>query len=128
MSGRPEPDRGSATVWVVSLAGVLALLGLAVVLTGAAAVARHRAGAAADLAALAGAQHAVTGAGDPCGTARRLAEANAARLVRCRAGPDAVVAVTVAVPVRLGRLGVHEATARARAGPVALPVGLGTGG
>jgi hypothetical protein len=30
----------------------------------------------------------------------------------------AVVAVTVAVPVRLGPLGLFEATGRARAGPV----------
>ena len=52
-------ERGSATVWVLALAGVLALVGLAGVLVGAAAVARHRAGSAADLTALAAAGRAV---------------------------------------------------------------------
>jgi hypothetical protein len=68
--------------------GVLALVGVAAVLVGAAVVARHRATSAADLAALAGAVRAVQGA-DACGA-----------------------------PARLGRLGVLSATARARAGPV----------
>ena len=56
---REEGERGSATVWVLALAGVLALVGLAGVLVGAAAVARHRAGSAADLVALAAAGRAV---------------------------------------------------------------------
>lgn len=115
---RPDGERGSATVWVVGLAAVLAVVGAAVVLVGVATVARHRATAAADLAALGAAQRAVTGDPDPCGTARRLAAANTAALTSCDAGGDGVVEVTVAVPVRLGRLGLHEATARARAGPV----------
>lgn len=117
---RPAPgrERGSATVWVLALAGVLAVIGMAAVLTGAALVARHRATAAADLAALAGAVRGVEGA-DACGTAARLAAANAAELTACTASPHAVVDVAVSVPVRLGRLGVFSATARARAGPVA---------
>jgi secretion/DNA translocation related TadE-like protein len=113
----PDAERGSATVWVVALAGVLALVGAAVVLLGAAAVARHRAGAAADFTALAAAQRAVLGDADPCTTAQRLAEANGAMLVGCSAGPGAVVDVSVEVTLRLGRLGLHDATARARAGP-----------
>ncbi|MCU1607308.1 MAG: hypothetical protein JWP46_3773, partial [Modestobacter sp.] len=44
-----EGERGSATVWVVTLAGLLAAVGMAAVLVGAAVVGRHRAGAAADL-------------------------------------------------------------------------------
>jgi secretion/DNA translocation related TadE-like protein len=80
-------------------------------------------GAAADLAALAGAQRAVTGDPDPCAAARRLAAANAAQLTRCRARADGTVEVTVVVPVQFGRFGVHEATARARAGPVSPAVG-----
>jgi secretion/DNA translocation related TadE-like protein len=115
---RSDGERGSASVWVVALATVLGVVGAAVVLVGVATVARHRATAAADLAALAAAQRAVTGDPDPCGTARRLAAANTAALTGCRADADGVVEVTVAVPVRLGRLGLHEATARARAGPV----------
>ncbi|MCW2637141.1 MAG: Helicase/secretion neighborhood TadE-like protein, partial [Blastococcus sp.] len=51
--GRIGEDRGSATVWVLALSAVLAVLGVAIALVAAAAVARHRAGTAADLAALA---------------------------------------------------------------------------
>jgi len=110
-------ERGSATVWMLVACGVLALVGVAAVLVGAAVVARHRATSAADLAALAGAVRAVQGA-DACGAAARLAAANAADLTACTASADAVVDVEVSVPVRLGRLGVLSATARARAGPV----------
>ena len=110
-------ERGSATVWVLVLCGVLATVGMAVVLTGAAVVARHRAGTAADLAALAGATRAVQGA-DACAEAARLAAANAAELTGCEVEPGSRVRVTVSVPVVLGRLGVFSATGRARAGPV----------
>jgi len=116
-------ERGSATVWVLAFSAVLATIGLAVVLVGAAVVARHRATAAADLAALAGAVRAVRGDADPCATAATVAAANSAQLLSCSVGDDAVVEVRVGVPVRLGRLGVHEATGRARAGPV--PPGAG---
>jgi len=114
---RPGAERGSATVWVLVVCGVLAVVGLAVVLVGASIVARHRATTAADLAALGGAVQAVRG-GDACTTAARLAAANAAELTACTSSPEAVVDVEVGVPVRLGRLGVLTATARARAGPV----------
>ncbi|SFE10437.1 helicase/secretion neighborhood TadE-like protein [Blastococcus tunisiensis] len=114
----PESERGSATVWVLALGGVLAVIGMAAVLTGAAVVARHRATAAADLAALAGAVRAVQGA-DACRSAAELARANAAELVACVVGDGAVVEVSVSVPVRLGPLGAVSATAHARAGPVA---------
>jgi len=108
---------------VLVLCGVLAVVGAAAVLTGAAVVARHRATAAADLAALAGAVRAVQGA-DACGSAGQLAAATTAELTTCQVTPEAVVEVTVSVPVRLGRLGIFSATARARAGPVtAGPVG-----
>lgn len=117
-----DRERGSATVWVLMACGVVAVIGAAAVLVGAAVVARHRATAAADLAALAGAVRAVEGS-DACQAAARFAGANAAELTACTATPDAVVTVEVGVPVRLGRLGVFSATARARAGPVA-PEGL----
>jgi secretion/DNA translocation related TadE-like protein len=97
--------------------GVLAVIGMAAVLVGAAVVARHRATAAADLAALAGAVRAVEGV-DGCRTAARVAAANAAELTACTQSTDAVVDVEVSVPVRLGRFGVLTAGARARAGPV----------
>jgi secretion/DNA translocation related TadE-like protein len=114
-------DRGSATVWVVALSGVLAAIGMAAVLVGSAVVGRHRAAGAADLAALAAAESAVRGRSDACGVAEAVARANGARLSGCSVDPGAVVDVAVEVRVRLGPLGTGLATARARAGPV-LPV------
>ncbi|HZH18757.1 MAG TPA: Rv3654c family TadE-like protein [Geodermatophilus sp.] len=117
-SSRLAGERGSATVWVVALSGVLAAIGVAAVLVGAAVVGRHRATAAADLAALAAAERAVRGDPGACAAAVEVAGANGARLTACAVGGGAVVEVAVAVPVRLGPLGVSEAGARARAGPV----------
>jgi secretion/DNA translocation related TadE-like protein len=103
---------------MLALAGVLAVVGAAAVLVAVAATARHRAGNAADLAALAAAGRAVIGDPDACTVAAEVARGNGARLATCTVEDGAVVAVTVAVPVRLGPLGVHHATGRARAGPV----------
>jgi secretion/DNA translocation related TadE-like protein len=111
-------ERGSATVWVLAFSAVLATIGLAVVLVGAAAVARHRATAAADLAALAAAGQAVLGRPGACAVAAEIAEANLAELTACTVDEESVVEVRVRVPVHLGRLGNHSATGRARAGPV----------
>jgi secretion/DNA translocation related TadE-like protein len=111
-------ERGSATVWVLALAGLLAALGAAVVLVGAAVVARHRATAAADLAALAGAGRAVLGGADACDAVRRIAEANDGVVDRCTVRAGAVVEVNLHVAVRLGPFGASRAVARARAGPV----------
>ena len=115
---RGSRERGSATVWVLLLAAVLAVVAAAAVLVGAAVVARHRAAGAADLAALAAAGRAV--AGDPvaCATAAEVAVANGAELPGCHVGPGSVVDVEVRVTAGLGGLGVHEAVGRARAGPV----------
>jgi secretion/DNA translocation related TadE-like protein len=110
-------ERGSATVWVLALAGVLAAVAVAVVLVAVAVVARHRAGAAADLAALAAAGHAVTGDPAACAAAGEVARRNGAVLDSCALADGAVASVTVTVPVRLGRLGLFTATGRARAGP-----------
>lgn len=110
-------DRGSATIWVLALCGVLLSLGAAAVLVGAAVAGRHRAEAAADLAALAAAGQAVAGAADPCAAATSIASVNGAVLESCTLHPGAVVEVRVAVGVRLGPLGRRQASARARAGP-----------
>jgi secretion/DNA translocation related TadE-like protein len=118
MTARMSPgERGSATVWVVALSGVLAMLGAAAVYVGAAVVARHRATAAADFAALAAAVRAVEGLADGCARAADLAAENAADLTACAVGRGGIARVEVSVTVRLGRLGVHSATAAARAGP-----------
>ncbi|MGY1855129.1 Rv3654c family TadE-like protein [Modestobacter sp. SYSU DS0290] len=113
-----EAERGSATIWVVALAGLLAAVGVAAVLVGAAVVGRHRATAAADLAALAAAGAAVLGDPAACSVADQVAAANGAVVASCAVGVGAVVEVHVSVPVRLGPLGVIDAPGRARAGPV----------
>ena len=112
-------DRGSATIWVLALAGVLLSLGAAAVLVGVAVAGRHRAEAAADLAALAAASQAVAGAADPCAAATAIASVNGAVLESCSVHPDAVAEVRVSVSVTIGPLGRRQASARARAGPAA---------
>ncbi|EGD55061.1 hypothetical protein SCNU_11046 [Gordonia neofelifaecis NRRL B-59395] len=97
----------------------LAMLLVAALYVGAAVVARHRAQSAADLAALAGAAAESSGQGDGCGEARRLAarQEGAPRVVGCSVdGGD--VQVRVAVRISLGRYGIRDAVAAARAGPV----------
>ena len=102
---------GFVTVAALALLGVLvavaALLGLLV----SAATARHRAATAADLAALAGAQHVLD---DPCAAAASFAHANGARLTACEVlGATVLVRVEVRPPGLLGTLGTAHATARA---------------
>ncbi len=112
----PAGDRGAAAVLVLALAGLLALLGATTAAVAAVAVARQRAAAVADLAALAGAQHALEGQAVACGWAHRVAAEGAATLRSCRLDGDVVQVVSlVRPPGPLGRLG--SATAQARAGP-----------
>ncbi|MEU6643293.1 Rv3654c family TadE-like protein [Saccharomonospora sp. NPDC046836] len=112
-----EPDAGSATVWAAG--AVIALLGLAGVLwlLGGAVVTRHRAASAADLAALAAAGNADHGTAAACARADEVVERMGARLRECRFERwDALVIVEAAGPGLLARFG--PAIARARAGPV----------
>ncbi|WP_189889573.1 Rv3654c family TadE-like protein [Streptomyces xantholiticus] len=81
---------------------------------GQAVVARHRAGAAADLAALAAADQALSGAAGACATADRVARAQGAEVVRC------AVTGEVADVTALARFGPYAPTVRARAGPPGL--------
>lgn len=100
--------------------GAIAVIGavLAGMLWFAAAVAaRHRAEAAADLAALAAASTAVAGEQLACGEARWVTDQMGVALVSCRlSGWDALVVVAAELPGVLGEFG--PAVARARAGPV----------
>lgn len=83
---------------------------------GASVVARHRAQAAADLAALAGAAAVPAGAGEACAKASAVAQRMAAASVGCSVDElDLVVTVEAPVPLRL--LGSANARAIARAGP-----------
>lgn len=112
-----EGDEGVATVWAAAMIAVLVAITLFGVDLGAAAVARHRVEAAADLAALAAAAHAFDGAAAACAYADRVAVAMGTALNGCRLmGWEVFVQleVAVAVPPVVGA----RVSARARAGPV----------
>lgn len=111
-------ERGSGTVWVLALSLVVGLAAIAGGSWGLAAAARHRAEAAADLAALAAAGEAIWGAGRACAAAARIATENGAQLDRCELKGD-VAEIRVRRQLRLGRLSGRTAFASARAGPVA---------
>ncbi|MFJ4611940.1 Rv3654c family TadE-like protein [Streptomyces griseus] len=114
----PGADRGVATVWVAVAAAGLCTVFAVVLALGQAVAARHRAGGAADLAALAAADRALEGAVAACGTARRVALAQGAVLVRC------VVRGEIADVTARSGFGPYLPAVRARAGP---PVGPGDG-
>ena len=106
-------ERGSASVWVLCAGLVVVAFGLTGALAAAAATGRHRAQAAADLGALAGARYAVDGESAACARAAEIVAANGARMAGCRLdGLDLVV--TADVPVA----GAGTAQGVARAGPV----------
>ena len=109
-------DRGSATVLVLAVAGLLVLVAVLLAGLGGVAVTRHRAAAAADLAALAGADAALQGPDAACAAAGRAARRGDAELAACQLDGDVVeVAVLLRPGGVLGRLG--QARAVARAGP-----------
>ncbi|MFI8499046.1 Rv3654c family TadE-like protein [Streptomyces sp. NPDC085524] len=108
-------DRGSATVWAVLVVAVLGAVFGGVLLLGQAVVARHRAAAAADLAALAAAASWAHGPGPACAAAVRVAGAQGARLSGCvLEGEVAEVTARVAA-------GPFDPAIRARAGPAPEP-------
>lgn len=114
--GVGRSDAGSASVLVLALAGVVAVVGALAATVGAVAVARHRAAAIADLAALAAADRALIGQDHACAAAERAAAAGAGTLESCRlTGDVANVVVTVRPPGVLAGLGV--ARSHSRAGP-----------
>ncbi|WP_221354877.1 Rv3654c family TadE-like protein [Streptomyces beigongshangae] len=119
-TGRPESDRGSATVWTVGALAVLCVVFGAVLAMGQAVVVRHRAGGAADLAALAAADHWTVGGTKACARADRVARAQDTRVVRCAVSGD-IADVTVAA----GR-GPLTAEVRSRAGPAGAAVPRGS--
>lgn len=111
-------DRGSATVWSLGLMGVLLALFAAALLMDRAVIARHRAGAAADLAALAAADHALDGAPAACGLASGVASAQGAAVVSCT-----VTGEIADITARVG-----PAQAHSRAGPPDVPGPPGASG
>jgi secretion/DNA translocation related TadE-like protein len=113
-------DRGSGSIWLAGLLAVVMLTATVGLAAGTAVLARHRAEAAADLAALAGAARIAEGEADGCAAARKVAAANGGRVSACvRTGED--LDVMVSAPVEVVGLGVLAVSARARAGPVDRP-------
>jgi secretion/DNA translocation related TadE-like protein len=109
-------DAGFVTVAVAGLLLVLLSVTSLVAVLGAVGVARHRAAAAADLAALAAAERALEGPSAACTAAATVARRQSARLTSCSLdGLEAWVEVTVRPPGRVGLMG--EARARSHAGP-----------
>jgi secretion/DNA translocation related TadE-like protein len=113
---RPVGDAGVATVAALALSTALAGAGVGAMLVGDAVVTRHRAAAAADLAALAAAAHVLGGPRAACAAARTVATVDGARLTACAVDGSVVRVVTaVAFAGPLGRFG--SAHASAVAGP-----------
>jgi secretion/DNA translocation related TadE-like protein len=96
---------------------VLLAITLGVIAVGTAVAARHRAQAAADLAALAAASRLASGPEAACTWASSVAAPMRTRVTGCRV-VELDVLVSVETTVRLGRFGVGTAGAVARAGPV----------
>ncbi len=96
---------------------VLVMIAVGAGYLGVAVTARHRAQAAADLAALAAAHRFASGTDEACRWAAAVAEAMWTEMAQC-APDDLDIVVAVQVPVNFGRFGVGAARAVARAGPV----------
>ncbi|MGX9788473.1 Rv3654c family TadE-like protein [Mycobacterium sp. MMS18-G62] len=96
---------------------VLLAITMGAVLVGSAVIARHRAQASADLAALAAAAELAGGTEQACTRASTLARSMRTAVTQCTVY-DLDVVVTVDAPVSFGRIGVGSARAAARAGPV----------
>ncbi|MEU6822767.1 Rv3654c family TadE-like protein [Streptomyces atriruber] len=106
-----DRDRGAATVWVVVTMAVLGVICGAVLAMTQIVVARHRAGGAADLAALAAADRWAAGSTEACAGAVWVAEAQGARVVRC------VMRGEVSELAASSSAGPFSATVTSRAGP-----------
>ncbi|OPE51589.1 hypothetical protein BST27_24090 [Mycobacterium intermedium] len=105
-------ERGGATVLAAAMVAVLLVSTGAVAYLGAAVVARHRAQAAADLAALAGAARLPAGAAAACTRATEVARSMAIDDAQC-----AVENLDVVVTVEVTVASAGAARAAARAGP-----------
>jgi secretion/DNA translocation related TadE-like protein len=117
---RPDGERGSASIWVVCCCALLLVVALVSVLRTTAVLARHRAEAVADLAALAAAGQIGVTVGI-CPAAARVAAASGATVQSCvpaldPGGRSGTVSVRVRLRVQLPMVGVREVVARARAG------------
>ncbi|MEU1364525.1 Rv3654c family TadE-like protein [Streptomyces sp. NPDC005803] len=117
-------DQGLATVWAAVTTATLCVVFAVILTLGEVVVVRHRAGGAADLAALAAADRALEGSAIACRSAREVAAAQGAEVVRC------VVQGEIADVTARVRHGPYGPEVRSRAGPpTAAPTGsLGSAG
>ncbi|MEV7426061.1 Rv3654c family TadE-like protein [Streptomyces sp. NPDC091212] len=104
-------DRGSATVWVAMAATTMCAVFAVVLAMGQAVAARHRAGAVADLAALAAADHALAGPAEACRRAAEVAAAQGGEVVRCALSGE------ISDVTARAAFGPYAPMVRARAGP-----------
>jgi secretion/DNA translocation related TadE-like protein len=116
MSGATDrPEAGSVAVLVCGLIALAVVLMLAIVGLGGAVVLAGRAEAAADAAALAGADTVALGTGSrACGAASLVAQTDGARVVECDVEPGAVEVVVELEGSGAAALG-RSVRARARA-------------
>ncbi|MBN9619591.1 MAG: flp pilus-assembly TadE/G-like family protein [Actinobacteria bacterium] len=113
-------DSGSATIWVIACCVLLVFVAGVFTVRTLGVLARHRAGSAADLAALAAADQIGLG-GRPCDEAGAVARRNGAHVRTCRLrlapdGRSGTVVVEVGYAFRLPIIGSDEVMASARAG------------
>jgi secretion/DNA translocation related TadE-like protein len=122
---RAGADRGAGSILVLGAVAVVLTAVSAVLTLAAGYEARHRAAAAADLAALAGAGHVRLGAEPACALARTVAAANGGVLQSCAVEGEQVI-VTVAVAIVGPTRWLPDPVRRARAGPTTIgPIGVG---
>nr|WP_079180894.1 Rv3654c family TadE-like protein [Streptomyces sp. CB02058] len=100
-----------ASVWVAVTTATLCAVFAMVLALGQAVAARHKAGGAADLAALAAADRALLGAETACDAATEVAVAQGAEVVRC------AVQGEIADVTARARFGPYAPEVRSRAGP-----------
>lgn len=109
-------DAGAASVLVLALASVLALIACVLVALAVAGTSRHRAAVAADLGALAAAGRALQGPAAACALADQVVSAQGGQLTGCWVdGEISEIEVSVRPGGTVGMLG--TARGRARAGP-----------
>jgi secretion/DNA translocation related TadE-like protein len=117
---RRREDRGAATIFVLAVGLVLVAAGIAGAAVGSARIGRHRAQAAADLGALAGAAQAIEGTEAACAQAARFVVANSGQVTSCEVhGLEIVIRTKVTITPLPGLT--RHAEAAARAGPVYAP-------
>lgn len=115
-------DRGSGTVWMLALIGLTWAMAMMAMTVGGVRAARHRAYAAADLAALAAASHSGDGPHAACRLAARIARGSGGRLSSCVLHGRISEVIVSSGLTNVPALRHLTATARARAGPERLPI------